>query len=558
MTKLQLIRIETARELTLYKEIWDAILASQQNDNPFLEYAWFYRWWKIVGVGEQVEVFAVKKDHDILGFFPFSIQRKWGVHIFSFAGEKAANYSGFIVKEQWLMQTISFVFDELFKKYRHILFSLQGLLESSRSSQAIERYFVEQPTHISIFRGVTPFLMLGHADSATFFDSRKKWHEVDRGEKKLGNLGVLSFKTAESSELWQMFKLFDRHWSNKIDMSGLTFGKKTEFLEQLMLMKDEAIQVEVDALIFENQWIAFTCGICCRGRYVTYTFGHERNFNLFGVGRLVKQKSMQQRNSKNYKRFDWNIGYEPYKFDWHTGLDFTRKVLASSESKRAKLLELCLSIKEHIKGRIKHNKRIIRWKRNVIGQWRYLLKQGNRKDWLQYGQQLFERFLSFKQVDVYELATSSIPRRPVGQLFDVMSIQEAMQVEQENLMPLFYKGYTVYKEYFSESIQYAFALHESYWFVDVLQIVEPLPKQTYFLTHEKQQNIEVITAFFQKIRPEQTLRVTVNFWQWRKQKRLQQLGYKRIARMRLIKCGRFERSHVENFLKNGGGIHFIN
>lgn len=47
--KLQLIRIRTDDELTLYKEIWDEILANEQNDNPFIEYAWFYNWWKIVG-----------------------------------------------------------------------------------------------------------------------------------------------------------------------------------------------------------------------------------------------------------------------------------------------------------------------------------------------------------------------------------------------------------------------------------------------------------------------------------------------------------------------------
>ncbi|CAM5677047.1 hypothetical protein LSPH24S_10130 [Lysinibacillus sphaericus] len=47
--KLQLLRIRTDDELVLYKEIWDDILANEQNDNPFIEYAWFYNWWITIG-----------------------------------------------------------------------------------------------------------------------------------------------------------------------------------------------------------------------------------------------------------------------------------------------------------------------------------------------------------------------------------------------------------------------------------------------------------------------------------------------------------------------------
>ncbi|MFJ7738091.1 GNAT family N-acetyltransferase [Lysinibacillus sp. NPDC097287] len=560
MIKLQIIRIQTVRELLLYKGFWDGILEAEQNDNPFIEFAWFHKWWQIVGANERVVVYAVKKDNDIIGFFPFSIKKKLGTNIFSLTGSNIANYSGFVVKKGGAMQAVSFVFDEILKRHRHVLFLFHGLLESGISSQVIERYFVERQSYTSIFRTVTPYLAYGQTDFLTLFNARKKMHGLDGQEKKLRNLGSLSGKTSEQTELWQMFKLFDRCWSQKMDTSGFTVGKKKDFFEQLALVEGEALQVEVDSLVFENQWIAFTYGICCRGRYVTYAFGHEPNFNLFGAGSLANQETMKRIFLQGYKVFDLSIGYAPYKFDWYTDIDFTRKVLVSGETKRAKLLHMCLATKERAKEILKSSRRIVEWKRNVLGQWRYLVKRGHMKDWLHYTRKLFGKIFNYKYIDLYELAGSSsgIPLRPVGQLYEEMPIQEAMQLEHDNLIALFYKGYTIYKDCFAKTSKRAFAMHSEYWRIDALQIVERLPKNTYFLAHDDSQNIEVTTAFFQKIKPTEALWVTASFWQWRKRKRLQKLGYKRISHMKLVKCGRFERSQVKNLSENGGGIHSIN
>ena len=558
--KLQILRIQTVRELPFYKGFWDGILEAEQNDNPFIEFAWFYKWWQIVGANEQVVVYAVKKENDIIGFFPFSIKKKWGINVFSSTGENISNYSGFIVKKEWLMQAVSFVFDEISKRHRHVLFSFHGILESGLSSKIIEQYFIERQTHMSIFRVVTPYLAFGQTDFFAYFNSRRKMHGVDRHEKELRKLGSLSCKTPEHDELWQMFKLFDRRWSKKMDTSGFTVGKKKEFFEQLVLIEDEALQIEVDVLVFENQWVAFTYGICCRGRYVTYALGYEPNFKIFGVGHLLNQETMKRTFSEEYKVFDFSIGYEPYNFGGHTDIDFTRKVLASGETKRAKLLHICLTIKARVKEMLNSSRRIVEWKRNVWGQWRYLVKRGHLKDWLHYVQKLFGQIFSFKHVDLYELpkSSSNIPQRPVGQLYDEMQIQEAMQVEQDNLVSLFYKGFTVYKDCFAKTSNHAFALHARQWNVDSLQIEEPLPKDTYFLAHEDDQNIDVITAFFQKIKPTKALWVTASFWQWKKRRRLQKLGYKRISQMKYVKCGYFERRRVKKYSENGGGIHSIN
>lgn len=89
---------------------------------------------------------------------------QWGVRIYAFAGENIANYSGIIALEKWLLSASTFVFDELIKKHRHVIFSFHGLLESSQSSKVIEQYFVERQMRPSIFRVITPYLAFPEID----------------------------------------------------------------------------------------------------------------------------------------------------------------------------------------------------------------------------------------------------------------------------------------------------------------------------------------------------------------------------------------------------------
>lgn len=316
--RLQLIRIRTIDELLFYKDAWDHILASEQNDNPFIEYAWFYKWWQIIGKKERVEVYAVQKDDYIIGFFPFSVRMWWGVRIYSFTGENLASYTGFIVKTKWRMKVVSFVLHELIKKHHHVLFSFHGLLESGPSSKVIEQYFIEQQQQISIFRMMVPYTAIGNMDFPSYLNSRKKTNALHPYERKLQDLGSLSCEAPKHEELWQMFKLFDKQWAKKINTSGFSVGKKREFFEQLALVEGEAIQVKIAALVFENQWIAYTYGICCRGRYMTYMLSHEPKFRVFAASQLMTQKTLQQVFSDHYKVLDMGIDYEPYKLDWHT------------------------------------------------------------------------------------------------------------------------------------------------------------------------------------------------------------------------------------------------
>ena len=155
--KLQLIRIRTDDELMWYKEIWDAILEEENNDNPFIEFAWFYNWWQIVGRKERVELYAIEHEGQ-LGPFSFYSVYSLGVRVYAFAGENIANYTGLWLKRNGYskLQPL-FLMSSL--KASTYSFSLHGLLESKVSTKILEQYFVERQLRTSLFRVVTPILL---------------------------------------------------------------------------------------------------------------------------------------------------------------------------------------------------------------------------------------------------------------------------------------------------------------------------------------------------------------------------------------------------------------
>ncbi|MEK5233097.1 GNAT family N-acetyltransferase [Lysinibacillus sp. FSL K6-0232] len=545
---MQLIRIRTDDELMWYKEIWDDMLEQENNDNPFIEFAWFYNWWQILGRKAQVELYAVEHQGMIIAFFPFTVAMQWGIKIYSFAGEQFANYTEIIAKKEWLLQATNFVLDELLAKHQHIIFALHGLLESKLSTKVIEQYFVEKQLPVTIFRVVTPYLAL----------SEQQGHlpTTNQQESKLRNLGLLIKHVPVQDELWQMFRLFDRQQRKGFDASDFTRGKSRDFFERLTMLQGEALQVKVNALMFENQWIACTYGLCCRGRYIAYAQAIEPLFQLFHIDRIANQDTIQRALAAKYRLFDMGIGYKPYKLEWRSGVDFSRDMLANSATKRTKLLAGLLALKERLKRLAKGNQH---WQQPRFGHTRTLVKYGKIKDWLEYGQQFVEKFIRLQQVTLYELSPSTVvaPQQPIGHLFEEMSIQEAMQLEQEELMALFKKGYMIYKDSFAETNKPAFALHASHWHMDTLQIAKALPKETCYLTYDDARQIGIITAYFRTIKPEQALWVATSFWQWRKRKRLTQLGYQPISRIKHCKLARFESQRIEKYRESGGDVHSV-
>jgi len=167
---------------------------------------------------------------------------------------------------------------------------------------------------------------------------RKTFKSIKRYEKKLKLLGHVDFQDVGVSHFHEMFTLFTRRWRKKLDKSRFTEALTRLFYERLADVSNEAFRVEVDSLQFEGHWIGFTIDLCCRDRNFCQAMGHEPDFNRFGPGSLIEKENMLKARDLGFRYYDFGSGYEPYKFQWYTDIDFTRKFIMSTKGKMERFI----------------------------------------------------------------------------------------------------------------------------------------------------------------------------------------------------------------------------
>ncbi len=273
-----------------------------------------------------------------------------------------------IADKEWLEPSITFLLKEFSRKYKRYLIVLHGLLESKNTSQELEKYAIEYQMPHSIFRTVTSYIDFQTIPMDTFLQKhRKKFKSLKRRENKLKSLGHVVFQEVNHNHLQDMFTLFKRRWQKKIDKSGFTEKQTRLFYERLAKTNSKVLRVEVDSLQFEGQWIAFTIDLCCRERNFCQAMGHEPDFNLFGPGRLIEKENMLKAHQAGYRYYDLGSGYEPYKFEWYTHIDFTRKFVMSTKGVTERIIRLWMVLRDRLKGLLTNNHQLVKLKRDRLG-----------------------------------------------------------------------------------------------------------------------------------------------------------------------------------------------
>lgn len=473
-------------ELEQYKTFWSEILEEESNNNPFIEFEFIFYWWKFFAKGQKIEIYMIKEDDIPIAFFPFVREKKGKVQIFSFMCEKSANYMDMIARKEDKKMAIHFLFTSLEKVYTNVVFTLQGLLESSETTSFIEDYFVEKQRFYRIFRTVSPYINFKEVEFDQYIHKRRKLHGIDRREKRLKKLGNVSFRRANLFEFENMYQLFQQRWLKKVDTSHFTTMENQRLIESIVKSNSHALSIEVDALTFEDKWIGFRYGICCRNRYVSYALGHAPSFDIFGPGRLLDREKIINVYEEGYQIYDFSIGYENYKFDWYTNNDFTRKYISSTNDFPSKIMATLFSKKEDIITFLKKYQWIVHMKRNITGTIRYALR--NRQ--LSELKGLINRVFAIKLVSIYE-RDEVLPGK---YLYDSIPIQKCLH-NNEKVISAYYKGYSVYKKHAKPKSNIAFFLHPKMLRVDSFNYLEQLPKSSCFITEIEFNQLHEITSY---------------------------------------------------------------
>lgn len=527
--------ITTIEELEPYRSTWSEILEKEYNNNPFIEYEWISTWWTTLGIHDNVKIYIVEHQGVAVAFFPLVHTVRFGtIHYFSFLGQGFATYMEVIADKEWLEPSITFLLKEFSRKYKRYLIVLHGLLESKNTSQELEKFAIEYQMPHSIFRTVTSYIDFQTIPMETFLKRHhKKFKSLKRRENKLKSLGHVVFREVNHNHLQDMFTLFKRRWQKKIDKSGFTEKQTRLFYERLAKCNSKELRVEVDSLQFEGQWIAFTIDLCCRERNFCQAMGHEPDFNLFGPGRLIEKENMLKAHQAGYRYYDLGSGYEPYKFEWYTHIDFTRKFVMSTKGVKERSIRLWMVIRDRLKGLLTNNHQLVKLKRDRLGELRYFLKHASIKDWLRAVTKMFQRMLAIHILDVY-IAEQQQNNRNVR--FQELSMKDIMTTkDRATNVTDFYKGYRL----FADSDHVIYRRHDQTVTEETVNYSYKLSDNMSFIKEYDSLRLEEIVADVQ--REGRAVCTIVPWYKRSRRRKLMRAGFHKVAKINIIKIFKWQK-----------------
>lgn len=508
---MELTRIISIHQFQQYREVWSYILEGNQNTNPFIEFDWVNEWWKHLGSDEQVEIIAVQKEGKTIGFFPFVYKKGLLGYSYTFMAFGQANYMDFIVSPDLLDASIELVFDEIIRNKKNVIFHLHGLLESSSTVEKLESYLQRRKNVFSVHRVITPYIDLKKIKLEEYMKKRKKLHRMDRREKRLHENGKIDVLKSGIDEMDQIFKLHDKRWQKKRDTSGFTNVKEKEFYRSLASIQEGPLKTELDSLYINDTMIAFNYGFNCRGRYLGYVLGYDDDFETFGPGRILEKEKILQCKYGHEDIFDLSIGYEAYKFEWNTHLDYTRKMIFSSGTVISKMKRNYLTTKERLIGRVKENPKFVLFVRNTVGKLLYNIKTFSKKkpkelavDFVQLANHIRKYLYENERYVVYKMEKKDVPEFPVSEEFIELTINDAMEVKEiseKHMKEICRKMYGGYKGYYpkgSLSIENIFWTNDKVLRIDRIAYLEQFRKSAVYFNNWNTSNLSDVCSLIKK------------------------------------------------------------
>ena len=539
---MKLYHIRTIEELKKYKENWNHILEINQNTNPFIEFDWIVNWWIYVGKEKPVEIIAVENNDEMIGFFPFQFTNKWKATVVEFMGRDEANYMDVIVYDKNRKATIAFVLDQLIAAIPNVIFNLHGLISSSKTTNILFAYLKNRQYPTTVFSVVTPYINMESIDVNDYLKPKTKLHGLDRREKRLRLLGEVKIATTDPSEMDSVFALHDKHWKQKHDTSKFTNQAHKKFYQSLLSVKGGPLEVKVDALFLNSQMLAFTYGITCRGRYVSYILGHDDDYKLYSPGRILLKELIGNSKNQKVKILDMSIGYEPYKLDWNTGLDTTNNLLFSSNELTTKFVVQLMKSKGYLNAALNKNHKVVLFKRLILGRTTHFVNHIKEIKWLKGLKKFRMSLFSRKSIDLYQ--------QPKGDAavvdFQLMTHEEVIkeEIEHTDVNKKFYSGFLPYRSTDASM----FWVNPKVIRMDEVDYLQTLPKQSFFVDEWQVHQLPEICSFLRHEQKGENIFISTSNRDESLTKHLKHLGFSKVNHISKVRIFNISKTRVSSII----------
>ena len=316
------IKIFSELNSTLKKD-WQQLENNSLN-YCFQTYDWFESWENIYRKNNKnfyFNVCVLRYKSEIIAIFPFEIEKKYGLKILKWAGDKQADFCSPILNKNFNFNKKDFLdlYDQTLKQIKEI-----DLV-----------YLKKQPEYIDEIINHFVCFLKNYRDSKTYnILLPNKWEDYNknvlkkefynqnsRKKRSLEKLGELKFRVIEDQNekktiLDKLFTQKNIRLSSKgiqdiLNDNDLKFYKE---YENKILKNTET---HLSYLSLNDELIAIHWGIIYKNRfyYLLLSMKEER-FRKYSPGRLLISSLIEWSIEKRLKFFDFTFGDEIYKKSW--------------------------------------------------------------------------------------------------------------------------------------------------------------------------------------------------------------------------------------------------
>lgn len=310
--------INNLEELTSYKEVWNKILADNQNTNPFLEYDWIENWWNYLGKGHILFVIILQVKERVVGICPFMIIKRRLFREITFIGYPEASFMDFILTREGRACGVEAAIEYIRNLHGNYILHLQGFVDGSYAFEKMGDYFENIHSKFSIRNFEAPYFNI-NTDFTSYLNSRSKYNSIKtliRSKNKFEEAGNVIYKQLNSSEINECFQLHEMRWKRKYDASNFSEKEHRKFFGDIVNKENLSFQVYVYGMKLGKRLIAFTYGFLCNGTFHFYRICHDNDFSVYGPGKIILMKLIEDCFLKEIQVFDFGLGYARYKSEW--------------------------------------------------------------------------------------------------------------------------------------------------------------------------------------------------------------------------------------------------
>jgi glycosyltransferase involved in cell wall biosynthesis/CelD/BcsL family acetyltransferase involved in cellulose biosynthesis len=384
---LTVVPVETIESLSLIlAQEWQELLGLRIIQTPFTDPELLMNWWRIYGNKRKPLLLTFYEKERLVGILPLMMEKKFFHQLIFFMGHPENTHPSPIIRPGYDVPVIAAFFRYVQSIDHPLIFDFSGLRRDLTFSSSLIKHLAKEGTPSLTSDIVSPVIRVGDLDYARYYEDRfsshgRKNHRKD--EKNLSAMGSLCYRDLNAEDMPVAFFLHDQRWKAKWDTSGFTTPRSRSFFTALLCPSvpqpctsgSPPWETFALGLYLDDRMIAFQYGFRNDKRALFYKSAHDIHLNKHAPGKLIKRECVKRCFEKGLAEIDLGVGYEEYKQEWTDDQDSLLGLVFPKSDWVSRLIFLYYYIKGRLHIKLKQSRRIVLFKRNTLGRWKYFLSR---------------------------------------------------------------------------------------------------------------------------------------------------------------------------------------